>query len=69
MHFQSCNINDARPRGIAETLVFNNGADAFAFSHLRERLVYVLEFDAVGDHRVEVNLAFHIQVDNVWKVD
>src|SRR6202048_4043527 len=55
------NSNDARHRMIS---VYHHAADAFALVHQIEALVDVSERHGVRDHRVDLDLALHVPVDD-----
>src|SRR5262249_22162387 len=44
--------------------VYNDAPDTFAFVHQVESFVDVQERHGVRDHRVDLDLAFHVPVDN-----
>src|ERR1700730_5544476 len=48
--------------------VYHHAADAFALVHQIEALVDVSERHVVPDHRVDLDLALHVPVDNFWHV-
>jgi hypothetical protein len=54
------------PRGIpaAQTLINYDTADRFSLMHQIESLVDVGERHHVGDHRVDLDLAVHVPVDD-----
>ena len=49
--------------------VFDDGADALAQTHLGEGLIHVLKFDPFGYHRIKIDAALHIQVDDLREVN
>src|SRR5262245_3937117 len=48
--------------------IYNHAPDAFAFVHQVESLVDVRQRHGVRDHRIDLNLAFHVPIDNLRDV-
>src|SRR5262245_64534106 len=44
--------------------VYNDAPDAFAFVHQVESFVDVRQRHGVGDHRIDLDLALHVAVDD-----
>ena len=49
-------------------LIRNDGADAFAPPHQVEPFVYLFEGQHMGDQIIDVDLAVHVPVDDLWHV-
>src|SRR5262249_54302490 len=48
--------------------VYNHAPDALAFVHQLESFVDVRQRHGVRDHRIDLNLAFHVPIDNLRDV-
>lgn len=48
--------------------VHDHAADAFALVHQLEALIDVFERHCVGDHRIDLDLALHVSVDDLRDV-
>src|SRR6056297_1692375 len=53
---------------LSVTSILHHGADRFALVHQVEPLVDLLKRQLVGDHRVDLDLALHIPVDDLGHV-
>src|SRR6056297_2470162 len=58
------------PRGIRadDRSVDHDAADRFARMHHVETLVDLVELERMGDHRVDLDLAVHVPVDDLWHI-
>ena len=54
--------------GSVVSLEHDDGTDALACVHEVEALVDVLELEGVGDHRVDLDLAVHVLVDDLGNI-
>src|SRR5712691_3064405 len=58
----------APPGRTGQTSVHHNAADALALVHQVEAAVDLFKRQGVGDHRVDLNLLFHVPVDDLGHV-
>src|SRR5215831_14382539 len=56
-------IQQTFPMALARS-VYNNAPDALAFVHQVEPLVDVRQRHGVGDHRIDLDLALHVPIDD-----
>src|SRR6516164_7928048 len=59
-------IQRAFPMALARS-VHNNAPNALAFVHQLESLVDIRQWHGVGDHRIDLDLALHVPIDDALK--
>ena len=49
-------------------LKFHDSADRFTFVHQIKTMIYLVQGQLVGDHRINLDLAVHVPIHDLWNI-